>query len=525
MRQTGTVNDYLELLDAVKNVATSNHVATVAINNAGTGYVAGDVLTVVGGTFTYPATILVLTTTGSPGPIASARVQNGGAYTVNPSLTGNAVTGGTGSSATMNLTIASTGWTKRRATQQAVSATVAAGGTGYSVGNDLTVVGGVGVGIAAVFNVDTISGGAVTGVSLLTAGNYQAVPTNPVVTTVAPLGGTGATLNVTWADASSTAERCLILEGNGGASETIFVGFQTYQTSDVSTFNVCYNWSCHGFTGFNNALTFASQVGISPGLPAGVVSTTTGAFMPLKTSTAFDIDFWFYFTNRRLIIVAKVANGIITHYISGYFGYMNPFGTSIESPYPLLIGASSSRHNTLFSDTEPRITGIGEVMGISGRTGPMWYWGNDSVWHEIKNSSATDTGSISRTSSNDYIAYPGAKPNTSLAATEDQVIADGSGFDWIDIIPNSGIPGTPLLKLQDTPMTGGNLKLLVPVTIIASEASDLEVVGELDDVFWFSGVGGVTSESTFAEGLELFRVFQNGNRAQEFSLFAVRETF
>lgn len=80
--------------------------------------------------------------------------------------------------------------------QQAVSATIAAGGSGYTDGAQvLTLTGGTFV-TAAQFNV-TVSGGVVTSVDgLATPGQYSVIPTDPVSTSGG--GGTGCTLNVTW---------------------------------------------------------------------------------------------------------------------------------------------------------------------------------------------------------------------------------------------------------------------------------------------------------------------------------------
>lgn len=76
----------------------------------------------------------------------------------------------------------------------AIGAVVVSGGTGYTVSDTLTLVGGTGT--AATFNVDTVSSGVITAVSLVSAGDYTVQPADPVATT----GGTGsgATLNVTW---------------------------------------------------------------------------------------------------------------------------------------------------------------------------------------------------------------------------------------------------------------------------------------------------------------------------------------
>ncbi len=66
--------------------------------------------------------------------------------------------------------------------------TVSAAGTLYTVGDVLTVTGGVG-NIAALLSVDTVGGGGdITAISVANAGSYTVQPTNPVSVT----GGTGS---------------------------------------------------------------------------------------------------------------------------------------------------------------------------------------------------------------------------------------------------------------------------------------------------------------------------------------------
>lgn len=80
----------------------------------------------------------------------------------------------------------------------AVSAVVAGGGTGYTLNDQITLVGGTFV-TAAVFNVDSLTAGVIDTVSLVTPGSYSIAPGNPVSVT----GGTGgddATLTVTFLD-------------------------------------------------------------------------------------------------------------------------------------------------------------------------------------------------------------------------------------------------------------------------------------------------------------------------------------
>jgi len=84
----------------------SYELESAIINNAGTGYVASDVLTINGADFSVAATITVDSVGGS-GEITSFTVSEKGRYSVVPTLTANAVTGGTGTGATFDLTFPS----------------------------------------------------------------------------------------------------------------------------------------------------------------------------------------------------------------------------------------------------------------------------------------------------------------------------------------------------------------------------------------------------------------------------------
>ena len=79
---------------------------------------------------------------------------------------------------------------------QAVSVAINAAGTGYTMGDTLDVVGGLGP-ITTELTVSTVGGGgAITGISISNAGQYAEIPANPVSVT----GGSGsaATFNLTF---------------------------------------------------------------------------------------------------------------------------------------------------------------------------------------------------------------------------------------------------------------------------------------------------------------------------------------
>jgi hypothetical protein len=75
---------------------------TVAVDGAGTGYTAGDVLTVAGGIGLIPVEVTVTTVNGSGG-VTGVSLSNAGQYTETPANPAS-VTGGTGSAATLTVT-------------------------------------------------------------------------------------------------------------------------------------------------------------------------------------------------------------------------------------------------------------------------------------------------------------------------------------------------------------------------------------------------------------------------------------
>ena len=116
-----------------------------------------------------------------------------------------------------------------QAVMGAVAAVVATGGTGYFVGDILSLVGGTGT--AAQFRVSAIgTGGAVTGFSIQSPGDYTANAASPVAVTGG--FGTGATFTVTWGISSIT-----VLAGGTGYSTTpavTFSGGNASATANVS---------------------------------------------------------------------------------------------------------------------------------------------------------------------------------------------------------------------------------------------------------------------------------------------------
>jgi hypothetical protein len=114
----------------------------------------------------------------------------------------------------------------------------------------------------------------------------------------------------------------LSLKGPGGGSDEIFVNLET----DYSVSGDWRNWRLYGATGFiaGNVLDFVTQPGTS--LPVG---------LSLWNSS---IPYWFIANGRRFMVIAKIN----TTYHALYAGFILPYATPSQYPYPLMIGGSNA---------------------------------------------------------------------------------------------------------------------------------------------------------------------------------------
>ena len=124
---------------------------------------------------------------------AITRTNNSGTYTSVPTVVISAPTTAGGVQATANAV---------NMIQSGGSPTINSGGTGYTVGDVLTIVGGTPVTTAATMTVTSVSGGVITGINYTNFNSYTVVPTAPFSVT----GGTGsgATFTSGWYPLSFT---------------------------------------------------------------------------------------------------------------------------------------------------------------------------------------------------------------------------------------------------------------------------------------------------------------------------------
>ena len=119
---------------------------------------------------------------------ALTRTAQGSGYTSFPSVAISAPTTAGGVQATASVT---------QMVQFGTSPTINSGGTGYTVGDVLTVVGGTPLSASATMTVTSVSAGVITGINYTNFAIYTALPANPFSVTGGT--GTGATFSSTWA--------------------------------------------------------------------------------------------------------------------------------------------------------------------------------------------------------------------------------------------------------------------------------------------------------------------------------------
>lgn len=546
------ITDHIDMLDKlIEVVVNSRHLASVVVNAGGTGHAVGDIIEIdaTGATSTIVAQLEVTSISGSA--IDGIRVYRSGAYTVDPTTTtANAQSGssGGGTGATFDLTMSAAKWALNRRTQEAASAAVGTAGNGYNVNDILTVTNVLpGVqgfaGADATFTVATLTGGAGSGVAtvtLLVPGNYEESPANDAATTNDGTGDDACELTVTWVDGTKAAndEQVCMLEGEGlGGADAIHVIIRPY--TQVSGFDDAFNWALMGATGFNDTLPIHQQLGVNSlqinlstgAFPAGA---TSGSYFVLKDDDADpDISWWLSWNGRRIILVAKVESGATSQYMSMYVGFLNQTATDTEYPYPLWICGNTSDQNRVWDETTELTGGIVEVIADSAGdpTGPGYLRLPDSSWLSFAGEIST-TGT-SRIVETEFCIYPFFN-RLSLTGVI-QKVSLNSDVDWSggshDIIPSSGVPGSQTILLKPTPGTGSDFYWLVPPMIIRYENISgklfpdfYNVFGEIDGVFWFhTGGNAVVSEDRFELTTKRYTIFQNGNRTQDWSYFALDE--
>lgn len=521
-----------DFLTKLVQMACSQHVATVAINAAGTSYTVGDELTLTHASAHLDARFEV-TSVGGSGEVTGLRIIASGAFA-----------------------------------QQATSATVTTGGTGYAVGDIIQVQGGTSR-LPAKFEVATLSGSAVATVDLFEGGGvYSATPSNPAATEgVGPdtfagndaatltvsyqaiigttgltvTGGTGssATVDITlaesgwtvdgrdrndWADddAANGDEKQVTLVGDAsGSTNKPYVHLATGRTvSGLDTRHWVEVWMS---LAHNASLDIDGQPGKSPDYVSD-----GGCFLLFPSNASGDADFWLSIDDQRILAIVNENPTATTddgRYQQLYAGYMDRMATESEDPYPAMVFASSRNRDVDPSTQNDDITSLAEMRATSD--GPGYYYRSEAgAWTQIKNN---DTLSIT---DEDDVMFPfGSHQLESSSSSAETIVKGGPILLNSDAIKRDRSSSGQTIR----PCPGTTDEyFLFPLCVVRQHGTTADDTtdgprGVLRGAhFVYNDDGSGSAINNFSEdyitiGTDRYRVFHNHVNTERYQFTAVKE--
>lgn len=343
-------------------------------------------------------------------PLAGALAQSSGGCTISSAcrvaslaVTGNATIGGSltvsgtfsfGSLAVTNATVsgALNGWAVKLGVSPASNPAPAAPGSGYAVGDVLTLADGCAT--HATLAVVQVSAGALQLFNVTNPGSCGAAPANPVAVGSHTGAGTGATFNLTWNPAQTAGMSGGLALGNNGnyfaGGETpnpAFGGFESTFVGDrcgaslvgASSFNTCFG---HDNLGVGSGGTFVGGGNAAGGVDnwrnwgGGSANTAWGnnigqnQLLPITGQSGFGFDV-FQNNNDPSTNSRSVGIGYLTcpgaSIGTAAFSFVNCFGSAMGGKLTtakdvLLIGGGEFLvGNAVFA------SGTGVIMMGSGK--------------------------------------------------------------------------------------------------------------------------------------------------------------
>lgn len=310
----------------------------------------------------------------------------------------------------------------------------------------------------------------------------------------------------------------IIFRGNGGTSPEKEIYF-AIQTMGLSTTGY-YNWQIRGLTGFATSspqyVALADQPGRSPPV-----------YLPLQNTT---MTYWFIANNRRVMGCVKTG----TSYHNFYIGFLNPYATEAEYPYPMCVSATAHEENYLFSQNSMSVQGLLNPGGSTSTTAVVqadlfpitssscYVRFTDGNWYCVKNHTG-DGGTESRTlhqSGALFASYPFAAASQNVHAVGNRLLtANQWAGDWTTTIPGNNA------SFQMLPAFGSpGQTVLWPITIF--DPIGEHFIGDMDGCYWCPAAGGFTAEDTITDTGEspevTHIVFQSAWRTDAWSYLAMR---
>lgn len=530
----------------VRGVTSGDYITVAAVNAGGSTYSVGDSLVPTTGTYDIAPVLEVLTE--SAGAVTSILIKNPGVCSAQPSnpvsttsdgsgtgctidFTFTAGTGiinaihiadagvytsqasnpvlqntssGSGTGAKFEVTYTDTAWEAKvdYVADEATATAISVAGTGYTVDDIVTIVGGSFT-EAATVKVTAVSGGVPTSVSVNSAGNYITTPSNPASTS----GGTGTGLTLTMTYAESVEERQYLMLHNTNSDQ--YLGWLTLKETSPET---AYVLQLAGFTGFNSVSTPWDQ---QPGATLAI-SDREDCYVPLSGGgTPATISYWISIQDERITASFKVAS----IYPNMYMGEVDKFLTATEWAYPqLILGCMARKSPYTYGGAD--FAGMNNpgvwTAGSSTYGGPGWLRKPDGTFTQVANWEVV-SGNPNLLVTDDVVQItpcagtlytPPAAPNSWYVSSHNW----GELFNVKTIIPAA----------QDELKRVNSDFMLVPCTLV-SDIGERRLFGSLRGVFCFNPDGSINSEDRIYIGSDVYRCFQNCSKSNRNYFFCVKE--
>lgn len=293
---------------------------------------------------------------------------------------------------------------------------------------------------------------------------------------------TNGSLQPSLPGSGSATDGELYLQGQGSSgTDQIIIGMQTYRNAGNNVFGI----RNAGYTAFDNTLAFGTMPGLS------ILARVALA------DVSFNCFFWV--NSRRIIVAARIG----TTDILWNMGYILPFGTASQYPYPLLITGSVQDDSYNFQQNN-----FGQsCMPDPCPAGASIRW-VDGTWQAIQhynNNTATRSTAISGAGANPYVFWPLRDNTTSDGAETDNTGSEIAVFQLYssvtEIVSNSQINAFPLYP------------------VVLENANQL--IGQMDGLYVVPGQG-LSAGDTITVGSDTYDVFHNTWRTEFPDFFVMK---
>lgn len=236
----------------------------------------------------------------------------------------------------------------------------------------------------------------------------------------------------------------------GASTVNVHINIRTW-TSAVSGY---YNWEIRGARGYDSGVTFENQ--------PGTFQTQSGEeqLVPTLTLNNSNITYWFIINDRRVIVMAKVDG----RYANMYAGFILPYATPSEYPFPMYVAGSAGSYITTDSQGDYNLGSCFDPMDESARL--QHVSGN---WEIVANYQRTASKSTTNASTQSY-----GRVSTWPYRTQSLI------FSLLHL-SHSG-DATPIYPL-------------IPIIIFSRITNETNLFGELDGIYYTPGVGAAPEDS------------------------------